>query len=169
MEKNKYKDMRSHTGSRPAPPPPAHVGPASTLHLTPLIALSTTLYCVTWAPCSPALVLPSVGPAGSGPGRAGPAQIPPSAAPTPRVRLGWVSPAHPRPTSHARPPPCRRLDSTALRCDCEILWLADLLKGYARSGNAQAAATCEYPRRIQGRSVATITPEVISLVSPLWN
>ena len=38
-------------------------------------------------------------------------------------------------------------------------WLADLLKGYARSGNAQAAATCEYPRRIQGRSVATITPE----------
>ena len=28
-----------------------------------------------------------------------------------------------------------------------------------RSGNAQAAATCEYPRRIQGRSVATITPE----------
>lgn len=62
-------------------------------------------------------------------------------------------------TSHARPPPCRRLDSNALRCDCEILWLADLLKGYARSGNAQAAATCEYPRRIQGRSVATITPE----------
>ena len=133
-----------------------------------MIALSTTLYCVTWAPCSPALVLPSVGPAGSGPGRAGPAQIPPSAAPTPRVRLGWVSPAHPRPTSHARPPPCRRLDSNALRCDCEILWLADLLKGYARSGNAQAAATCEYPRRIQGRSVATITPEELDCGECLW-
>lgn len=55
--------------------------------------------------------------------------------------------------------PHRRLDSNALRCDCEILWLADLLKTYAESGNAQAAATCEYPRRIQGRSVATITPE----------
>lgn len=59
-----------------------------------------------------------------------------------------------------------RLDSNALRCDCEILWLADLLKGYARSGNAQAAATCEYPRRIQGRSVATITPEELDCERP---
>lgn len=56
----------------------------------------------------------------------------------------------------------RRLDSNALHCDCEILWLADLLKTYAESGNAQAAATCEYPRRIQGRSVATITPEELN-------
>ncbi|XP_047638684.1 peroxidasin homolog isoform X3 [Phacochoerus africanus] len=59
-----------------------------------------------------------------------------------------------------------RLDSNALRCDCEILWLADLLKTYARSGNAQAAATCEYPRRIQGRSVATITPEELDCERP---
>lgn len=57
---------------------------------------------------------------------------------------------------------CRRLDSNALHCDCEILWLAELLKTYAESGNAQAAATCEYPRRIQGRSVATITPEELN-------
>lgn len=72
----------------------------------------------------------------------------------PPVRPGGVSvPAHLTGRSH------RRLDSNALRCDCEILWLAELLKTYARSGNAQAAATCEYPRRIQGRSVATITPE----------
>lgn len=56
----------------------------------------------------------------------------------------------------------RRLDSNALHCDCEILWLAELLKTYAESGNAQAAATCEYPRRIQGRSVATITPEELN-------
>jgi len=59
-----------------------------------------------------------------------------------------------------------RLDSNALHCDCEILWLADLLKTYAQSGNAQAAATCEYPRRIQGRSVATITPEELDCERP---
>ncbi|KAM8809372.1 peroxidasin homolog [Eudromia elegans] len=59
-----------------------------------------------------------------------------------------------------------RLDSNALHCDCEILWLAELLKTYAESGNAQAAATCEYPRRIQGRSVATITPEELNCERP---
>ncbi|PNJ20154.1 PXDN isoform 3, partial [Pongo abelii] len=59
-----------------------------------------------------------------------------------------------------------RLDSNTLHCDCEILWLADLLKTYAESGNAQAAATCEYPRRIQGRSVATITPEELNCERP---
>ncbi|XP_023374195.1 peroxidasin homolog [Otolemur garnettii] len=59
-----------------------------------------------------------------------------------------------------------RLDSNALHCDCEILWLADLLKTYAQSGNAQAAATCEYPRRIQGRSVATVTPEELDCERP---
>ncbi|XP_004642396.2 peroxidasin homolog [Octodon degus] len=59
-----------------------------------------------------------------------------------------------------------RLDSNTLHCDCEILWLADLLKTYAQSGNAQAAATCETPRRIQGRSVATITPEELNCERP---
>ncbi|XP_018121404.1 peroxidasin isoform X2 [Xenopus laevis] len=59
-----------------------------------------------------------------------------------------------------------RLDSNALHCDCEILWLADLLKIYSESGNAQAAATCEYPRGLQGRSVSTITPSELNCERP---
>ncbi|MEE6476697.1 hypothetical protein FKM82_011185 [Ascaphus truei] len=59
-----------------------------------------------------------------------------------------------------------RLDSNALHCDCEILWLADLLKIYSESGNAQAAATCEYPRRLQGRSLSTITPSELNCERP---
>uniref|UniRef100_A0A3Q4GL96 Ig-like domain-containing protein n=1 Tax=Neolamprologus brichardi TaxID=32507 RepID=A0A3Q4GL96_NEOBR len=58
----------------------------------------------------------------------------------------------------------RRLDSNSLNCDCELLWLADLLKQYAESGNAQAAATCDYPSRLQGRSVATLTAEELNCV-----
>lgn len=75
---------------------------------------------------------------------------------------GWMDkPTHPM-SHRLHLPSHRRLDSNTLHCDCEILWLADLLKTYAESGNAQAAATCEYPRRIQGRSVATITPEELN-------
>ncbi|XP_077147460.1 peroxidasin homolog [Ranitomeya variabilis] len=59
-----------------------------------------------------------------------------------------------------------RLDSNSLHCDCEILWLADLLKIYSESGNAQAAATCEYPRRLQGRSLSTITPAELNCERP---
>ncbi|XP_053365553.1 peroxidasin [Clarias gariepinus] len=59
-----------------------------------------------------------------------------------------------------------RLDSNTLNCDCELLWLADLLKQYAESGNAQAAATCEHPNRLQGRSVATLTAEELNCEVP---
>ncbi|XP_044118085.1 peroxidasin homolog isoform X2 [Neovison vison] len=59
-----------------------------------------------------------------------------------------------------------RLDSNALRCDCGILWLAELLRTYAQSGHAQAAATCEHPRRVQGRSVASVTPEELDCERP---
>ncbi|KAM9708996.1 peroxidasin homolog isoform 2-T2 [Menidia menidia] len=59
-----------------------------------------------------------------------------------------------------------RLDSNALNCDCELLWLADLLKQYAESGNAQAAATCDFPARLQGRSVATLTAQELNCEVP---
>lgn len=64
---------------------------------------------------------------------------------------------------------CRRLDSNALNCDCELLWLADLLKQYAESGNAQAAATCDHPSRLQGRSVATLTAEELNCGTDVTN
>lgn len=53
----------------------------------------------------------------------------------------------------------RRLDSNALVCDCELMWLGELMQGYARNGQTQAAATCQYPRRLQGRSIASVTVE----------
>ncbi|KAJ3612857.1 hypothetical protein NHX12_019114 [Muraenolepis orangiensis] len=59
-----------------------------------------------------------------------------------------------------------RLDSNTLNCDCELLWLTDLLKQYAESGNAQAAATCDYPGRLQGRSVATLSAEELNCEVP---
>lgn len=104
--------------------------------------------------------------AGPGSGRTGSDSAvcgPPSSG---RSGAVWPGSARPSRVSPAAASSHRRLDSNALRCDCEILWLADLLKTYARSGNAQAAATCEYPRRIQGRSVATITPEELDCGEP---
>ncbi|XP_073187315.1 probable oxidoreductase PXDNL isoform X5 [Lepidochelys kempii] len=59
-----------------------------------------------------------------------------------------------------------RLDSNALVCDCELMWLAELIKEYTRNGNTQAAATCEYPKRLQGRSVASLIVEEFNCEKP---
>uniref|UniRef100_A0A4W3J5W6 Peroxidasin homolog n=1 Tax=Callorhinchus milii TaxID=7868 RepID=A0A4W3J5W6_CALMI len=59
-----------------------------------------------------------------------------------------------------------RLDSNTLICDCELMWLAELLKKYAEHGNAQTAATCEHPRRLQGRSVTTVTAQEFNCERP---
>uniref|UniRef100_A0A4W3HGG3 Peroxidasin n=1 Tax=Callorhinchus milii TaxID=7868 RepID=A0A4W3HGG3_CALMI len=59
-----------------------------------------------------------------------------------------------------------RLDSNNLNCNCDLMWLAEMLQQYAESGNTQAAATCEYPRRLQGRSVATVTAEEFNCEKP---
>ncbi|KAK7488478.1 hypothetical protein BaRGS_00020263, partial [Batillaria attramentaria] len=50
-----------------------------------------------------------------------------------------------------------RLDSNALVCDCDMMWLADMLK--ENHGYTQAAATCEYPQSLQGRSLMSINKE----------
>uniref|UniRef100_A0A667I480 Peroxidasin like n=1 Tax=Lynx canadensis TaxID=61383 RepID=A0A667I480_LYNCA len=60
----------------------------------------------------------------------------------------------------------RRLDSNALVCDCDLMWLGELMQGYARDGQTQAAATCQYPRRLQGRSIASVTVEEFNCESP---
>ncbi|XP_072426609.1 peroxidasin homolog isoform X2 [Chiloscyllium punctatum] len=59
-----------------------------------------------------------------------------------------------------------RLDSNGLVCDCQLMWLGELLKNYAQSSNTQAAATCEYPRELQGRSVASVTTEEFNCARP---
>uniref|UniRef100_V9GWR0 Peroxidasin n=1 Tax=Lumbricus terrestris TaxID=6398 RepID=V9GWR0_LUMTE len=58
-----------------------------------------------------------------------------------------------------------RLDSNALVCDCEMLWLMDMLK----DGHMQAAVTCDSPDEAAGKSLLSITdtirckkPEMIS-------
>ncbi|PNI42269.1 PXDNL isoform 2 [Pan troglodytes] len=59
-----------------------------------------------------------------------------------------------------------RLDSNALVCDCDLMWLKELLQGFAQHGHTQAAATCEYPRRLHGRAVASVTVEEFNCQSP---
>ncbi|KAI8499172.1 hypothetical protein Bbelb_229360, partial [Branchiostoma belcheri] len=59
-----------------------------------------------------------------------------------------------------------RLDSNDLVCDCQLMWLAELLKKYSSVGSTQAAATCKYPKALEGRSVSTITPEEFHCVKP---
>ncbi|XP_032897244.1 peroxidasin homolog [Amblyraja radiata] len=59
-----------------------------------------------------------------------------------------------------------RLDSNSLICDCELVWLAELLKKYAEVGNTQTAATCEHPSHLQGRSVTTVTAQEFNCERP---
>ncbi|XP_074134262.1 putative oxidoreductase PXDNL isoform X3 [Sminthopsis crassicaudata] len=59
-----------------------------------------------------------------------------------------------------------RLDSNALVCDCDLTWLGQLLKGYAQNGQILAAATCEYPRTLQGRSVASLIDDEFNCEIP---
>nr|XP_039320734.1 peroxidasin-like protein isoform X5 [Saimiri boliviensis boliviensis] len=46
------------------------------------------------------------------------------------------------------------------------MWLRELLQGYAQHGHTQAVATCEHPRRLHGRAVASVTVEEFNCQSP---
>ncbi|XP_042897805.1 peroxidasin [Parasteatoda tepidariorum] len=50
-----------------------------------------------------------------------------------------------------------RLDSNALICDCEMMWLADMLK--ENEAATQSAATCEYPKILKGKPLTALNKE----------
>ena len=50
---------------------------------------------------------------------------------------------------------CRRLDSNALVCDCEMMWLVQMLQDKLKG--TQAAATCQYPIAMKGKSLTSMT------------
>jgi hypothetical protein len=50
---------------------------------------------------------------------------------------------------------CRRLDSNALVCDCEMMWLVQMLQDKLK--DTQAAATCQYPIAMKGKSLTSMT------------
>ncbi|KAM4622957.1 peroxidasin homolog [Discoglossus pictus] len=52
-----------------------------------------------------------------------------------------------------------RLDSNPLFCDCELKWLADLLRRNAARSSTHTVATCEHPGHLQGRSVSSLPPD----------
>uniref|UniRef100_A0A8C3UKJ3 Ig-like domain-containing protein n=1 Tax=Catharus ustulatus TaxID=91951 RepID=A0A8C3UKJ3_CATUS len=64
------------------------------------------------------------------------------------------------------PGSCRRLDSNSLFCDCDLLWLAELLRRSAEQGSIQSAATCEAPRALHGRSIATLSAQEFNCERP---
>uniref|UniRef100_A0A1B6E548 Uncharacterized protein n=2 Tax=Clastoptera arizonana TaxID=38151 RepID=A0A1B6E548_9HEMI len=48
-----------------------------------------------------------------------------------------------------------RLDSNALVCDCEMMWLAKLLR--EKQETTQATATCQYPDSMEGKTIIHIS------------
>ncbi|KAF8787391.1 Peroxidasin like protein [Argiope bruennichi] len=57
-----------------------------------------------------------------------------------------------------------RLDSNALICDCEIMWLAEMLK--ENEGVTQAAVTCEHPVTLQGKQLMALSNEELRCKRP---
>lgn len=49
----------------------------------------------------------------------------------------------------------RRLDSNQLVCDCDLVWLATLLR---RTPNTETAATCHEPAKLKNRPLVRLTP-----------
>ncbi|XP_068119933.1 peroxidasin homolog isoform X2 [Hyperolius riggenbachi] len=59
-----------------------------------------------------------------------------------------------------------RLDSNPLVCDCELVWLADLLKRFTERSSALTAATCENPVQLRGASVSSLLADQFNCEMP---
>ncbi|XP_078456569.1 peroxidasin homolog [Lampetra planeri] len=59
-----------------------------------------------------------------------------------------------------------RLDSNRLVCECDLKWLSNLLKSILKHGNGQAAATCEQPASLYGRTLVSLTAEEFDCGEP---
>ena len=51
----------------------------------------------------------------------------------------------------------RRLDSNAFVCDCQMMWLKEMIA--EKRAHTQAAATCEYPGRPSGSTQNVVNIE----------
>ncbi|XP_053395477.1 peroxidasin-like isoform X2 [Mercenaria mercenaria] len=58
-----------------------------------------------------------------------------------------------------------RLDSNALICDCEMVWLAQMLK--ENLADTQAAATCDHPGNLRGKSLMEINMSEFNCEKPV--
>ncbi|KAM5135419.1 LOW QUALITY PROTEIN: peroxidasin homolog [Mantella aurantiaca] len=59
-----------------------------------------------------------------------------------------------------------RLDSNPLVCDCELVWLADLLKKFTERSSTLTAATCEHPTALRGKSVSSLPTDQFNCEMP---
>ncbi|KAM4032969.1 peroxidasin homolog [Anomaloglossus baeobatrachus] len=59
-----------------------------------------------------------------------------------------------------------RLDSNPLFCDCELMWLVDLLRSFTERSSTHTAATCEHPVHLRGMSVSSLSEDQFNCVVP---
>lgn len=54
-----------------------------------------------------------------------------------------------------------RVDQNPLHCDCETLWLTEVLRDKSTESTSSPAASCRTPAQLSGRAVATLTAELL--------
>ncbi|XP_044155567.1 peroxidasin homolog [Bufo gargarizans] len=59
-----------------------------------------------------------------------------------------------------------RLDSNPLFCDCELMWLVDLLRMLTERSSTHTAAMCEHPVHLRGTSVSSLSKDQFNCEVP---